>query len=244
MLCLGATFLYVGGMFLNDAFDANFDRDLRKERPIPSGAISEQEVWVLGFTWIVVGATCLFWMGKTTALFAALLVACILFYDWIHKKTILSPLPMAGCRLLLYLLAASTARNGINEIILWSASALAAYIIGLSYIAKSESAPGPIRFWPCIFLLVPILLKFSIGQPPLSKTLILFSLVLLFWILWNLRKIFLPGQKNIAAAVSGLLSVIVLVDLLAAEKVSSEILVAFVFLFVSARIFQKFIPAT
>ena len=29
LLNLGATFLYLGGMFLNDAFDANFDRKHR-----------------------------------------------------------------------------------------------------------------------------------------------------------------------------------------------------------------------
>ncbi|HEY0550448.1 MAG TPA: UbiA family prenyltransferase, partial [Verrucomicrobiae bacterium] len=39
VLCGGATLLYVGGMFLNDAFDAEFDAQHRRERPIPSGAI-------------------------------------------------------------------------------------------------------------------------------------------------------------------------------------------------------------
>src|SRR5437870_4696749 len=32
-LFLGAALLYVGGMFLNDAFDAVFDRQYRPERP-------------------------------------------------------------------------------------------------------------------------------------------------------------------------------------------------------------------
>ena len=36
---LGASLLYLGGMFLNDAFDAEFDRQHRPERPIPSGLI-------------------------------------------------------------------------------------------------------------------------------------------------------------------------------------------------------------
>jgi hypothetical protein len=35
MICLGATCLYVGGMYLNDAFDAQFDQQHRPERPIP-----------------------------------------------------------------------------------------------------------------------------------------------------------------------------------------------------------------
>src|SRR4030095_6179699 len=52
ILCLGATFLYTGGMFLNDAFDADFDRHFRPERPIASGAISEKEEWRWGINFL------------------------------------------------------------------------------------------------------------------------------------------------------------------------------------------------
>ena len=48
LLCGGATALYIGGMYLNDAFDADFDRQFRRERPIPSGAISVTAVWRIG----------------------------------------------------------------------------------------------------------------------------------------------------------------------------------------------------
>ena len=47
-LIAGATLLFLAGMFLNDAFDVQFDREHRPERPIPSGAISGKAVWVLG----------------------------------------------------------------------------------------------------------------------------------------------------------------------------------------------------
>src|SRR6478736_6052578 len=45
-LLIGASLLYVAGMFLNDAFDIEFDRQFRPERPIPSGAISTRAVWL------------------------------------------------------------------------------------------------------------------------------------------------------------------------------------------------------
>src|SRR3954468_4225694 len=48
LLCAGATALYIGGMYLNDAFDVEFDRLNRNERPIPSGAISVGDVWGYG----------------------------------------------------------------------------------------------------------------------------------------------------------------------------------------------------
>src|SRR5436305_13855035 len=51
-LCLGSTLLYMGGMYLNDAFDAEFDQQHRQERPIPSGAIRASFVWALGLCWL------------------------------------------------------------------------------------------------------------------------------------------------------------------------------------------------
>ena len=48
-LLLAMTLFYVGGMYLNDAFDANIDARERPERPIPSGQISRASVYGLGF---------------------------------------------------------------------------------------------------------------------------------------------------------------------------------------------------
>src|SRR3954452_796413 len=48
LVCSGATLLYIGGMYLNDAFDANFDAQHRRERPIPSGRIPLGWVWRVG----------------------------------------------------------------------------------------------------------------------------------------------------------------------------------------------------
>ena len=46
VLTLGvlATLLYVAGMFLNDAFDAEIDARERPERPIPAGEVSRAVV--------------------------------------------------------------------------------------------------------------------------------------------------------------------------------------------------------
>src|SRR5712675_1271707 len=54
-LILGVSALYTAGMFLNDAFDADFDRQRRPERPIPSGKISPGLVWRIGFTLLALG---------------------------------------------------------------------------------------------------------------------------------------------------------------------------------------------
>ena len=39
-LLLGVSLIYVGGMILNDAFDARWDAERRSTRPIPAGLVS------------------------------------------------------------------------------------------------------------------------------------------------------------------------------------------------------------
>ena len=54
MLALSA--FYVGGMFLNDAFDRGFDAKHRPERPIPAGRASAAEVYAWGYGLMAAGA--------------------------------------------------------------------------------------------------------------------------------------------------------------------------------------------
>ena len=55
LLMLALSLFYVGGMFLNDAFDRDFDAKHRPERPIPSGQVSVQEVFIAGFGLLAMG---------------------------------------------------------------------------------------------------------------------------------------------------------------------------------------------
>src|SRR5882762_7455244 len=64
LLGIAATCLYLGGMYLNDAFDAQFDEQHRPERPIPSRAIGVQEVWIWGFGWLGGGLACLLFFPR------------------------------------------------------------------------------------------------------------------------------------------------------------------------------------
>ena len=66
LLFAGVTFLYLGGVFLNDALDARYDRQFRRVRPIPSGAVSEAAVLRWALAWLLLGEVCLFALGKAT----------------------------------------------------------------------------------------------------------------------------------------------------------------------------------
>ena len=52
LLCVASACLYLAGMALNDAFDADIDREERPERPIPSGRVSlsgaRTGIWSVG----------------------------------------------------------------------------------------------------------------------------------------------------------------------------------------------------
>src|SRR5262245_38534343 len=83
---------YLGGMYLNDAFDRRFDAGERPERPIPAGFIEARVVFATGLSLMVAGLAAL---GAAVALgvapmpalgAAGALVAAIVLYDARHKQ--------------------------------------------------------------------------------------------------------------------------------------------------------------
>lgn len=243
-LFLGVTLLYVGGMFLNDAFDEQFDRQHRQERPIPSGRISAGLVWRWGFVLLAVGELPLFGCGVSTGVLGIALALCILLYDALHKALTFSPLLMGACRFLVYLIAASSGETGVGGWAIWSGLALSVYVAGLSFIARGESLRGPLQFWPVALLAAPVLLALFLNVGTYREPALLLSLVLTLWTLRCLRTIFWTGVPNVGRTVSGLLAGIVLVDWIAAVQTPRELGCAFIALFLSALLAQRFVPAT
>ena len=243
-LFAGATFLYIGGMYLNDAFDAQFDRQYRKERPIPSRAISLKAVWVLGVGWLAFGACCLAWIGTLTGIMGLILAACIVLYDWLHKRIGFAPVLMGLCRFVLYLAAISSAVNGWSTESICCSVAIFAYIIGLSYVARRESAPGPLRYWPLLLLATPVVIALVFKGTTYRESALLLSTVFALWTIKSLRYTLWTEERNIGQTVSGLLAGIVLVDWLAAARAPRDFGILFVALFLAALLFQRFVPAT
>lgn len=244
LLNLGATFLYLAGMFLNDAFDVQYDRQHRPERPIPSGAITLSSVWQWGLSWIGLGLLCFSFLGLHPFIWACLLVGCIFLYDAIHKLFFLSPVLMACCRMLLILAASSVTHAGVTGYSLWVSLVLASYIVGLSYLARREAVPSPLIYWPCIFLAGPVILALVVNRGASQMQGMFLTFLLLFWIFYALRHAYWSAQPLVGRSVAALLAGIVLVDLLAVGAGSLPVLLLFLFLFALALLFQRFIPAT
>ncbi|HSY42512.1 MAG TPA: UbiA family prenyltransferase [Candidatus Acidoferrum sp.] len=245
LLLLGTSALYTGGMFLNDAFDVDFDRQRRSTRPIPSGAITEEWVWIYGWSWLVLGILLLIFCGKVAGALAVVLAICIIIYDATHKVITASPWLMGLCRFWVYVIAGTTAEFGLDGWSIWGGAALALYIIGLSYVARRESFRGPVPFWPLIFLAAPVILAMLMDVEVARKPATYMSIVLIAWILWCVRTVFFGGEMAVARMVSGLLAGIVIVDWLAVVPQCPVALgIIFVLLFIATLVFQRFIPAT
>ena len=243
VLTAGATLLYIGGMFLNDAFDVAFDRQHRQERPIPSGQITARAVWLIGGALLLFGWLLLLLLGLTPALFALLLVGAIILYDAVHKRTSFAPVIMSSCRFLLYLVAGAATQRRVDDPVVWHGLALAGYITGLSYLARSESGTGIIRRWPLLLLVAPLAANVLVNSNRDALSWIASS-VLCAWLLWCLRGTFGWASQHIGRTVAGLLAGIVLVDWAVVPRLTEQHNLTFLGLFILALVLQRKIPAT
>lgn len=190
LLMAAMSLFYVGGMFLNDAFDRTFDARHRPERPIPSGQVRAGEVFAYGFGMLALGLAGLAWASRGAdglpawrAVAAGIaLAAAIVFYDAHHKDNPLSPLVMGLCRVLV-VLGAGFAITAAAPAPLWlAAAAVLAHLIGLTYIAKQEHLDRVGALWPLGLLALPVLygLALALAAPPAAMPLVLYAGVLAY----------------------------------------------------------------
>lgn len=209
LLVVAASALYVGGMFLNDAYDAKIDAVERPERPIPSGAVSQRQVKVWGFGWLALGLVC---VGVVNvAGLAATLATCglIVAYDRWHKGNPFGPLIMGLCRVGLYFIAAGCA-GGITRAVLIGAVLLLGWVLGLTYVAKHEGKGSLATRWPLWALLAPI----AMSLPLVWKGGMLGRALVGGMVMWLQRSLALvkQGGPKIREAVVSLIAGISLVD--------------------------------
>jgi len=214
-LALGITCVFLGGAYLNDAFDAEHDRQFRKERPVPSGAIGIDDVWRWGFGWLGAGTLLLVFLSNACGALASLLLFSVLLYDAVHKLVAFAPLLMGASRFLLYAVAAAAGADGLQGAAIWGGLGLTVYVTGLGYLARHERSKIALPAWPAWLLAAPILLAVPANTGPHLLSALCLSLMLGLWVLRSLRPAFWAENRHVGRAVSDLLAGIVLVDLLA-----------------------------
>jgi 4-hydroxybenzoate polyprenyltransferase len=163
-ILLAMSLCYVAGMYLNDAFDREFDARHRPERPIPSGTVSARTVFTAGFGMLAAGVALLGWLGFgyeqgtgwPPLVAGAALAASIVWYDLHHKGNAASPLLMGLCRALVYVAAACVVVGRPPAAVYVGALLLLSYLIGLTYVARQEHLGRVANLWPLLFLALPI----------------------------------------------------------------------------------------
>lgn len=258
-LLVGGSLLYTGGMILNDAADVKYDREHRKERPIPSGRVSVMLAWCVAIGMLVAGGG-MFVRGAGACIWlTAALVAAIVGYNFYHKQWAGSVLVMGSCRTLLYLATASAVTgtlswDGHHETIM-KAIALGGYVVGLSLVARREARVNQsgeelaqLRQFAnmavgCVGLFAPVVIGIWYAGWHKEWVPVIFAADLcavivlsLYWMRMN--------PKWIGKSVGLLLAFIPLVDALAVASV--QIIVAVVFLMIVPSLLwaQRKIAAT
>lgn len=241
-LFAGATFLYIGGTFLNDAFDADYDKDHRRTRPIPGGAASRKTVSRCGLAWLVLGVLLLFGSGTATAALGLGLVVCIILYDTVHRLFPFSPVLLGICRLFLYLIGAWVAAHGLTGWAIWCGLALAAYVTGLGCFMRWQRAPKIMTYWPAMLLAVPVLLALLMDAGDYRIPGLLLSAILALWLVRSLRHAFWSPEPRLDVTVSGLQAGIVFVDWLAVADAPRPLSAVFIALFLTTLALQRLVP--
>ena len=147
---------YVGGMWLNDAFDAEIDARERAGRPIPQGDVDRGTVFAGGFAFLGAGVVAGFALGLRAGAVALALAAAIVAYDWLHKRGASGPAIMGAVRLLAYAFG-GVAAGGFTAALVLGAVGLFAHVVGLTYAARQEAYDRIDRAWPLAVLAVPLI---------------------------------------------------------------------------------------
>ena len=248
---MALSLFYVAGMYLNDAYDAEIDARERPERPIPSGQVSAETVFAIGFGMMGLGLALLVWVGYGAAAGTGLgplmgglgLGAAIVLYDRRHKDNPLSPVLMGLCRVLVYVTAGLAVAHELPAALLIGALLLLCYLIGLTYVAKQETLGEVRNLWPLLFLGVPLV--YALVNALAGPAAAVLSLAFILWVgvaLWFLRRR-QPG--DVPRAVVSLIAGISLLDAVLIAG-AGDLRVAWLAVagFALTLALQRFVPGT
>lgn len=250
-LLLALSLCYVAGMFLNDAFDHEFDARHRRERPIPSGRASLATVFGAGSGMLAAGVLLLAWIGLgppggtgvRPLLAGVALGTAIVFYDRHHKQNAWSPVVMGLCRMLVYVAAAYAVVEDPPARVFAFGLMLLSYLVGLTFVARQEHLGRVDSLWPLSLLALPLLwvVPAAADSVPVAA---LWAL-LLGWVLYALSLLRRRRPGDVPRAVGALLAGICLWDALVVAVAGQLQLVApLLGCFVLTVALQRFIAPT
>jgi 4-hydroxybenzoate polyprenyltransferase len=208
VVAVAMALFYTAGMVFNDVMDLDIDRLERPERPIPSGRISLGTAIGVTVALFVVGETLLLAAGWKPALAGLGLAGLIVVYDSWHKGNALSPVLMAACRAMVYVIAALAIAETVTDEVWGAAAMLLTYVVGLTQVAKAEGA-GIAARWPVVAVLLPAV--YWAKELPDAAV----ALLLVAFVVWAVYALWLVlAKRQIGAGVVRLIAGIAIYDAL------------------------------
>lgn len=202
-----ALLLYTAGMILNDAKDADRDKETRPERPIPSGRVCRTRALALGFLLLVVGVGLAALLGLPALVMASGIAVGVVLYTWLHAEHAWAVIFMGACRFGLYPLGAVAGGDGawtdVPPAVLIFGGAVALATLLLTLVARAESSAPSDRkspwtrplAWAVVF--VPLASPLLVEPPMMRSTpSLLFAVGFALW-----------GAHSARAAIAGRLHV-------------------------------------
>ena len=222
LLLLGVSLTYVGGMILNDAFDARWDAERRSTRPIPAGLIAVGDALRVGWSALVVGfaLTVLAAPSATrlsVTLFALLLALCVIVYDRWHKGVSWAPAVMGLCRALLPAIGFLVVGESIffppladsDRILFAHMFALWLLTYAITLVARHEATGGGAGRWvEALLFVAPVPLFWAVGF--FWPWMLLWSAAYAWWLVRSNRRHPLP--EGVGARVADRLASMPLID--------------------------------
>ena len=242
LLAAAMVLFYTAGMYLNDICDYAIDCRERPERPLTSGLISRTSAAIATAALFGLGGAMLWWIGSAPFISGLVLIALIVLYDAWHKSNPISPLVMAGCRLLVYVTAFLAFSSHITLMLAISGALLLGYLVGLTYLAKNENKPAVSKYWPVAILLLPA--AYFVFQ---GHILILVPLLVAFtaWVIYSISFVYRLKGRNIGAAIGRLIAGISLFDSLVLAAMDAFVGVGLALIaFGTTRFLQRYIEGT
>jgi 4-hydroxybenzoate polyprenyltransferase len=232
-LLLALSLMHTAGSFLNDAFDQDFDRRFRPERPIPAGDIAAASVYRLGYGMLAAGILLIGLNTEWSAeplVWSVLLAGLIVYYDYRHKTDPLSPLVMVLCRVMVYFVSASVVGTAIDPQVLLGAATLAAYLVGLAYVTKQENP------WPVALIALPLIHFFRGAN-------LIVTILFVGWVIYALSFL-IETPRRVQNSVVSLTAGISIVDAMIISTVSGQTTLVLYAVggFLLSCLFQKFFP--
>jgi len=226
LVAIAMVLFYTAGMYLNDLLDYALDCRERPERPLPAGIVSRSAAITAVIALFSTGSALLWYVGVLPFLSGLVLIALIICYDTWHKSNPLSPLLMALCRLMVYITAFLAFSVQPLSAVLISGSLLVLYVIGLTYVAKTENKPGMTNVSIVATLFLPAV-YFAVRQvQQVHWSMLPLILFFMLWVAYSVSFAFRSPNRQVGRTVGQLIAGISLLDALVLAAAGSLLAVS------------------